>query len=309
MFEYYADVPLVIFDDRDTLPDFYKIIAMRNRGTKVILIGNRDHKLKIEQIKCINIQDYPEYSIQVQQFDRTYVHRSTNSPIMEKACFHRFLALAIVMKNLDLKYAWNLDTDVWYSQGLNVISQDLIKREIDFCGSSDKNMMTSVNGGCSFFSIKAANSLAGYILNSFENKNTYNLNKLYEEHISNNLTGGICDMTAIAYWLKDNKNISAENSFGKEIGGLYINHNLISLIEELGAKGIQSIKRRTDRSHLTVRASGHNYRYAALHFGGHSKNYIYILKYSKLIFRPFALNQMQMRITRKIKSKSLFRSL
>lgn len=296
-------VPIIIFDDRESLPDFYQIIAKKNEGSQVILIGNKNHNLDIDGIRCIDIHDYPEYAEQIATFDMNYVHRSTNPPNMEKACFHRFIALAIVMRELSLKFAWHLDTDVWYSTGLATVAAELIKNGIDFCGSADSDIYTSVNAGCSFFTIKAANSLSNYIVNSFERNNSANLDLVYENHVSKELSGGICDMTAIAYWLNDTREISTQNSFGKKINGLYINHNLTSLREELNVKDICSIKIYRDGSYVAISSCGGTHRYAALHFGGHSKNYLYILKYSKRIVLPFALNQLQMRIVRRMKRR------
>jgi hypothetical protein len=298
----HSKIPIIVFDNRSNFPDFFSVILNHTKFQKYFLLGHQSNKIKLDKKNYINLRDFDSYNEKIKLFDDQYKHRSSNSIQMELACFQRFIALSFVMEEFDLPYAWHLDTDVWSTPALDDIAAYAIDKKVDFMGSQELNDTMSINAGCSFFSRSAAISLSEYLLRNFEIDNHEELDKIYEIMRINGAPGGICDMTALMYWVKASPQINYLNTYNKEIAGYHINHNFNSILDELGTTSTLQIVSRNRRDCFLLRSGSNKIKFAALHFAGHSKNYIFILQFSRLLIMPFAFGKAQMRIVRKLRT-------
>lgn len=276
-------IPLVFFDNRDSLQDwFIRILRVISPTQTVYILTNSKPPLDLISKKNLifvalaNI-DYQE---KFNQFRDVYVHLSTHDVEFELACFERYFAINKFMSTAHLDSIWHLDTDILPTNGLEAFS------DFEMVFSSPYEDQSVISAHTSKFSKEGLNEFTYYLTNSFYQDNLNSLENYFQDRLNNDLSGGICDMQAIAYWLRTLPSSRWFNSFGKSHKGFRISHTLAGILKELEPNNstlaeVLTITYTSDC--LKVKRRNQRVYFATMHFQGQYKFLINFFLQSRII--------------------------
>ena len=159
----------------------------------VMLIAERNVS---PQIGFSHIREY-ETSADVVEFNRAYLHLSTNEEGYEKFCFQRWFYLLQHMRRHDLDGILHHDSDVLFFSTLARI-HDLYGESLNYaavCALPSGSM----SGHSSYWSRAALEDFCQYLLRQYTRTELRNgLIEMGRRYSAMNLSGGICDMTLIS---------------------------------------------------------------------------------------------------------------
>ena len=173
-------------------------IRQASLQNKVFLIGDSSNMFlgNIKNVTHVLLNDYKE---DVDRFLSSYHHLHTGGQAFEEWCFIRWIAVRNVAKE------FNLDT-IFYSDSDNLIYSNLddVYRDIErpsFALSVPKYQPPyrhSATGEVSFWKYEVLDEFCSFMLKMYEDP--FEFGRLLEKwnwHKTNNLAGGICDMTVL----------------------------------------------------------------------------------------------------------------
>ena len=195
-----CDLELAFLQGSDMPPARFKRLQAKVRGIN-------------DKVRIIDVSSIDSYIRVVELFDSRFINYSTGGHDFEKACFHRWFALNACTSHLaGSDYVCLLDTDFF----LGITPSEILRRclgeasgdSLDFVASWSKGA-GSVAPEVAIMTKSALLDFCRYVLvNYFSIENRQSLVDIYFDRIGHGLTGGVCDMTALASWMK-----SVGNSF------------------------------------------------------------------------------------------------
>lgn len=131
---------------------------------------------------------------------------SSNNKDFELACFQRYFYLYEFMRKRNLQAVIMVDSDVLVLDDLNMY----FKENICGCALSipkyQEPYVWAAGPQCSYWTIKCLFDFLSYLMELYL-KHIELLEKKYEYTISNELLGGVCDMTALYLWSRERQDI------------------------------------------------------------------------------------------------------
>lgn len=206
-------------------------------------------------------------------FDGLFVNYSTNPASFERACFHRWFALNAATSALgDSSFICLLDTDCLIGMSPSEIlahSLSFAKREsIDFIAEWPGDNPVAIGPEITIMTKSYLFNFCKFLLTTYFSQGMKSL--LYGEYfdrIGNGLSGGVCDMRALAFFSKE----FSKNSFNlRNLENPCIIPNFNSFLADHGRKSENwkiSIRSSTQTLHLPNQTTS----IIGIHFQGGSK--------------------------------------
>jgi hypothetical protein len=270
-------IPIVFFDNRTELPDWFKWILRDIDGSVpvyVITPAKVSWSRKLPNNIIFVTPESLDYGKSYSDFQDSYVHLSTHSSDFELACFERYFALEELMKRNRYAEAWHLDTDVWVTPSLS----EIYCPGMIFSSTSKTNVPASAH--TAKFTDTGITAFTSFLKSTFYQENLFELETFYRERITMQLTGGVCDMTALGYWLNRYSDQDWFNSEGFRADSLQLNHIFGDLRDTFSRFGIESSKNKkfiilTKRNrNFELRYKKNRIKFATIHFQGHHKSLV-----------------------------------
>jgi hypothetical protein len=240
-----------------------------NPDADIILIGDEFND-KFDFVKHYRIEDYQG---DADSFAEIYTHMSFNSYEFELICFKRWFILEDFMRCRHLQAAFVFDTDVMIYSDLTAIAEHLLdSRDNGFAVTGELSLSPHVI----FWQIDSLSSFNQFLLDSYgmpEVMEKYQ--QKWTHHVSNNLAGGICDMTALFLFNNQADHVQYQNLLKIEDDAVF-DHNINeagNLIDNefVKARGQKKIIWHNDQPYGIRKSDNREIRFHALHLQGHAK--------------------------------------
>lgn len=240
-----------------------------NPDAEIILIGDESND-KFDFIKHYRIEDYQGAA---NSFADVYQHMSFNSHDFELICFKRWFILEDLMKKHHLAGAFVFDTDVMIYSNLTSMAGDLLdSRRNGFAVTEESSLSPHVI----FWQLETLSGFNQFLLESYSNRNVMEkYQEKWASHISNNLAGGVCDMTALYLFSRQSGHVQYRNLLQVEVNAVF-DHNInesTNLVKDefLRTRGQKTIVWHDDQPYGIRKDDRGETRFHALHLQGHAK--------------------------------------
>ena len=275
-------IPYVFFDNRRHFQSwFLQILRVIPDDQEVFVLSNATPPIGMIRTKNLNFVQLSnlDYLRKFKIFERNYVHLSTHEPEFELSCFERYFALEALMTKLNLDSAWHLDIDVLPTRDLRRFN------EFGLVFSSPYPDHSVVSAHTSKFSIGGIRHLTDFLIRNFYTDYLDELHFFFRSRLQRGLSGGVCDMQGLAYWLRTLNSGDWLNSFQNKDVGVHINHTLANIDAEFTeVNGSKNSRITFHDGRLEVSSKDSSRIYATLHFQGQCKFLIpYFLRF-KILF-------------------------
>lgn len=197
---------------------------------RVILLGDKYNKSW-----CANWYDERNFAGEKwKNFEDVFVNLSTYPDAWALGIFRRFFCLEEFMIKNDIREAVLLDSDVLvYCDFSKYFAQKDCDAAISMIENQDMEILPKGNGmrwvasgHTSFWKIGALQDFTSFCIDTYKN-NLELLEKKWGIHKEKNLPGGVCEMTLIYLWQKDNKEYVICNTAPIN-AGCVINYNMVT---------------------------------------------------------------------------------
>lgn len=179
----------VIFIHKGYQPYLEFTVKQALKNNDVVFIGDTDLPFRDEKLKIEKLSDYSE---NVDEFSKLYIHLNTTPFDYELFCFNRWFVLKNYMKKNGLSKIFYVDSDVLLFTNVNSEYKKYEQYEFTLL---HRSAATS-----SFITIKGLDSFCRLLLNTYRDKSSYTFRKMdshFRVRQSCGLAGGVCDMTAL----------------------------------------------------------------------------------------------------------------
>ena len=190
--------PLPVFFFHTGNPPYLKhVLSQAKKDNKqVILLGDETNtELDAEHHMA------SEYIYDIEIFNRSYRHMSTNPAQFEVVCFVRWFVLRNFMIRNNIEACFYADSDIMIYEDL---SEEWAKFQENSCAFMMPDEQTpyswSASGHNSFWTKEAIIEFCDFLNAAYSTETLFTkLTDKWNFHIENNRPGGICDMTL--FWL------------------------------------------------------------------------------------------------------------
>lgn len=189
-------------------PYLKTVIEQASKNNDVVLIGDEQNKHleKLSNVEHFFLKDYYQ---DIDKFLNVYKHMSTGGKQFEEWCFIRWIAVRNVARAIKCDTIFYSDSDnLIFSNLLNVykkIGQPELALAIP---ERQPYFRQSATGEVSYWTIGVLEEFVNYLLELYEDP--FEFRKLLEKwnyHKSNNLPGGVCDMTALWHFTRKKEHL------------------------------------------------------------------------------------------------------
>jgi len=193
-------------------------ISLCSQYHPVILVGDTTNKYMAENwIACEQIVSEP-----LEDFERSYIHMSTNSEFFEKICFRRYFYMYQIAKQYNYEKFIHIDSDVMLLNKLPDLLENSSKMAAFFVPKNQKKYQFTASPHVSYWTLAGLGHFIKFILDTY-NFNINNLQDKFMYHKQMNMPGGVCDMTLLyLFYLKNQSKIL--NLF--DVHSCYIDYNI-----------------------------------------------------------------------------------
>ena len=206
-------------------------------------------------------------------FNSVYKHMSYNAEYFERFCFYRyFSALKYATENKIDKFLM-CDTDAIFLKFLDF--EKILDNELCIaCKPEDQSGFDDIV--CIHNSIWTKNGIedfCNFLIETYKN-NIEILMPKWQWHVSTQTGGGICDMTLMYHWYKNNKNL-----YNLE-GGVFdrgIGMSKNNIEDEFKMKNEIKQLKKIDNKVFGINYNNREVEFYGLHFQGHTKKYMNLL--------------------------------
>lgn len=247
----------------------------------IIFVHDGDQKYfaaAVAQAKKISsdvvIIDMKDDTDQWHEFEKNYIHLSTNSENIEMFCFKRYFLMQKYMTENSIDVAILLDSDVLIFEDLRILARELISA--GFSGglcmpSRQDDMRMSYSAHTSVWTAEYLIDFCTYCTYVYKNERDEILKK-WAHHKDNNKNGGVCDMTLLYMWANKRQGLS---NLLKIRDGKAVDDN-ISFAENCEPEEFEmryGLKKLKFTSGMPVgqRSDGSRVLFRTLHFQGRAK--------------------------------------
>ena len=200
------DIPIIIYHNGNQVYFKSAIANLVSKGYLPIIVCNQPREPKIEGALVVNL--YGEQFEQRDVFASLYVHMSTNGKKNELVCFLRWFEILYVARKLNLKNFWHLDSDVLVFDEFLTYKKDIERLGISgiYIPEQRHQYHLSATAHVSLWSQDALESFVNFVLDSYKNQLPILMEK-WNYHLTHQINGGICDMTLLYLWSRENQGI------------------------------------------------------------------------------------------------------
>lgn len=242
--------------------------------SEVILIGDKDNRSFSMNWHDTDLLPSNKW----EEFQSVYENFSLNDAKFEMRCFERYFYVREFCSREQIDRFFLMDSDLLIFDNLNLYFSDA---ERAFSRTERKTESWSVSPHCGLWSLKDIISFTDYLIRYYRTSVDV-LKGKFEEFKRNNTKGGICDMTLLYLWLREN-DLPYQNT--AETGRYCIDHAISvahnAIPDEYKTSvltGCKKIHFMHGKPYLTKR-DGTKVRALALHCSGGYKNYMsYLVK-------------------------------
>lgn len=237
-----SKTPETVFIIHHGSQDYLKVAAhfVKKFGNRAVLIGNDPTTGHIcDQYFDDSQIDLPDYA----EFERKYPHMSSATREFELLCFKRYFYLYVIAKAQDLDHFWMIDSDLVLLHDLaKLVKNSLLQDSLAAFSTPYQDEMTLASSPhCSYWTLQGLEKFIQFLGQMYEGETRNLLDKKYAHHLENNVPGGICDMTALYLWQKNNGQVF--NLADAHLHGLPLFDNNLNHDGNLHAKEFEMIKR------------------------------------------------------------------
>ena len=172
-----------------------------NKEKKIFVIGNGF----ITNINGINYVDKNDFNI---SFSDIYMHLSSNDIAFELMCFERWFLIRdfMLMNKIDFVYA--CDSDLMIYDNLSLFESKFRNYSFGYCRVKNQdNKRWSASAHFSFWNKEYICLFCKFLEEFYCTEKHQILLEKWQYHQNNELPGGVCDMTLLYLFSKDNNNV------------------------------------------------------------------------------------------------------
>ena len=240
-----------------------------NPDAEIILIGDEFND-KFDFVKHYRIEDYQGNA---DSFAEVYLHMSFNSYDFELICFKRWFILEDFMIQRRLQGAFVFDTDVMIYSDLTAMTESLLASGSNgFAVTGESALSPHVI----FWQAQTLSTFNQFLLDSYSIPEVMEkYQQKWMHHVSNNLAGGICDMTALYLFNSQTAQVQYQNLLKIENDAVF-DHNInesnnLTGNEFVKARGQKKIVWHNNQPYGIRTSNDREIRFHALHLQGHAK--------------------------------------
>ena len=260
--------------------DYLQIAARESKKSEnaIILIGN---SIDVGRI-CDHYYDealipLPDYEI----FKSHYVHMSSAPEEFELLCFKRYFYLYAIAKQRGHTHFWMMDSDAIILQNLSAFTYQFLVPSGFSAGVSTRHQSEldwASSPHTSYWTLAGLEDFISFLKNLYTSEYRQHINRKYDWHLANNISGGICDMTALFLWQKnrgDVYNLAQAHLEGFPLFDNNLNEggNMMEKeFEMVGNVKLKKIEHQNGLFKAFLSASSRPIPVASLHFQGRAKS-------------------------------------
>jgi hypothetical protein len=187
------NIPVIIVHRGDSfyLSPVLEQIRLFNPENQIYLIGDISKK-KYDFVDYCNIEDYMD---RANEFEKKYVHLSSNTYFFELICFQRWFIIHDFVTRHRIENFLHIDSDVLLYCNVNDVFGKYIGYDFTTCGEGGPNS--------SLFSIASLQRFCDFISGMYDENAKSRLFDFYRSYAAGNALGGVCDMLAFSWYQKD----------------------------------------------------------------------------------------------------------
>ncbi len=247
-------------------------IRESNPRANIVLMGDASND-KYPFVKHAYLDDY---FTAAREFANVYVHKNATSVEYELFCYQRWFCVYEYMKAHNLTDVFALDSDVLLYDNLDNIHRVLA--EYDFAVSA-KNLDAENPGWwiagppMGYFHIDALKNMLDFFINSYRAKKYLKLfDQKMDWHKSRKEPYGICDMTQIFFFVKENKDKFFNLSVPFDVCGetTCIDKTILDTTEYVADGPRKKLLFEKGRVYAFDRQTNKKLRFPLLHFQGYT---------------------------------------
>lgn len=270
------EIPIIIYHEGSQEYLQECINQAKKYNNTVILIGD-------ETNKDMN-SDYWFHAAELEteewrEFSDLFYNMSTNSAKFELQCFKRFFMIYSLMKKNIINECIHIDSDIlcYYDFSKFNVFDGIYDASLSIPKRQDAYRW-GVSAMTSYWTKKGIASFCSFVIVAYKDKNAL-LTEKWNYHQKNNLPGGICDMTLLYLWSKQEKEIKILNTMEEfSIGDdkVVIDNNISTVENGYLYDKLFCLKKVTFYEGIPYlhKEDGTKIRTLALHFQGGAKRYM-----------------------------------
>ena len=212
-------VPVIIFHEGCPKHLPYSVKSAERYNERVILLGNEENRHVAKEHLDTKSLDLTRYK----EFEKVFVNYSTYTEFFNLICFKRYFLIYETMKKLGLSCAVMAESDLYNCANYSEIPA--LKNAyamVSTTANQESNFGWSSCCHCSFWTLESLDNFLDFCQETFAS-NRELLKQKWDYHQANNLAGGVCDMTLVYLWSRNNPRVL--NS-AKLIDGCTIDQNI-----------------------------------------------------------------------------------
>jgi len=167
-------------------------VASRNNDSVWLLGDERNKHLAVGKYENIE-----KYSKSAEEFEKNYVHLSTNSAEVEKFCFSRWFILRDFMIEHGYEQILHLDTDILFFANSTEEAKRFVYLDCALTGRT--------SGHSSYWTLEGLTKFCEYVSSLYNQKDCFEflrISKEYDLRREFSLDGGVCDMTFLEHYAR-----------------------------------------------------------------------------------------------------------
>lgn len=196
-------IPVVIFHVGCPTHLPYSVHSAEKWNKRVILLGDDANRNVAREWFDHERLDLTRYN----EFLRVFENYSTYTDFFAQICFKRYFLYYELMKELDFDRILVAESDLYncadYSSIQSLKNAYAMVSTVD---GQDENYGWSSCCHCSYWTRQALDDFLNFCQETFKNNKKLLLKK-WDYQKKNNLAGGVCDMTLVYLWSKDNPQV------------------------------------------------------------------------------------------------------
>ena len=169
-----------------------------NPASKMYVICDDSVIKRLIYRRSINIIPINNYAPLIEEFEKHYQHFSANPIKYELVCFVRWIAIYELMRENNINSAFICDSDCLVYSNISELFPLYNAEYASLIIVNDQEPFVWVaSGGESYWNIKGLKLFVEYLFDAYKNGIRLLLNDKIKYHQTQNVAGGVCDMTLL----------------------------------------------------------------------------------------------------------------
>lgn len=194
----------VIFFHLGEHQHFSSAIKIASKKNEVIVIGNQSENFIFSHPK-ISFFSHEKYSQDVEDFQKVYEHLHKSDYSLQLICYTRWLAIRNLCREKNISRFFYADSDVAVLCDVTQIFQYVNAPFALMTQDNQPEYRWVASAHCSYWDLNSIEKFCKFIFDSYTKESLKNkLLEKFEWHIKNSKDGGVCDMTQLFLFSKEN---------------------------------------------------------------------------------------------------------